>query len=105
VQSPVVVEMFRRLAANPRTLRAAHTVAFHKARPFRVFSPVRASAAAARLLARGGTPRGEVVADLVALSARDFQRRWRTHRPVYDERPARDAQEEPEQVLQPGVET
>src|SRR5207302_12728 len=90
LQSPVVVEMFRRLAANPRTLRAAHAVAFHEARPFRVFSPVLASAAAARLLARRGTPRGKVVADLVTLSTRDFQRRWRTHRPIYEEGPGRD---------------
>ena len=99
LQSPVVVEMFRRLAAKPRTLRAAHAVAFHQERPFRIFSPVRASAAAARLLTRGGTPRGKVVADLAALSTRDFQRRWRTHRPVYEEGPGRDAQEEPEEVL------
>ncbi|HEY2667679.1 MAG TPA: FAD-dependent monooxygenase [Actinomycetota bacterium] len=104
-QSPVVVEMFRRLAAKPRTLRAAHAVAFHEARPFRVFSPVRASAAAARLLARGGTPRGKVLSDLVTLGTRDFQRRWRTHRPVYERGPGRDAQEEPEQMLHPGVET
>jgi hypothetical protein len=94
--------MFRRLAADPRTLRKAHAVAFHQQRPFRIFSPVRASTAAARLLARGGTPRGKVVADQVGLGARDFQRRWRTHRPVYEEGPAREAQEEPEEVLQPG---
>jgi hypothetical protein len=80
-------------------------VAFHEARPFRVFSPVRASAAAARLLARGGTPRGKVLSDLVTLGTRDFQRRWRTHRPVYERGPGRDAQEEPEQMLHPGVET
>jgi 2-polyprenyl-6-methoxyphenol hydroxylase-like FAD-dependent oxidoreductase len=105
LQSPVVLEMFRRLAANPRTLRAAHAVAFHQERPYRIFSPVRASTAAARLLARGGAPRGKVVADLLSLSARDFQRRWRTHRPVYEQGPGQKAQEEPEDVLQPGVET
>jgi flavin-dependent dehydrogenase len=101
VQSPVVVEIFRRLAADPRRLRAGHAVAFHQQRPFRIFSPVRASTAAARLLARGGTPRAEVVADLLTLGARDFQRRWRTHRPLYEEGPGRKAQEEPEEVLQP----
>jgi 2-polyprenyl-6-methoxyphenol hydroxylase-like FAD-dependent oxidoreductase len=101
VQSPVMVEMFRGLASNPRTLKAAHAIAWHKQRPFRIFSPVRASSAAARLLARGGTPRAKVVADLFSLGARDFQRRWRTHRPVYEEGPGREAQEEPEEVLQP----
>jgi flavin-dependent dehydrogenase len=101
VQSPLMVEMFRRLAANPRTLRAAHAIAWHQQRPFRIFSPVRASTAAARLLARGGTPRGKVVANLLTLGGRDFQRRWRTHRPVYEEGRAREAQEEPEEVLQP----
>jgi flavin-dependent dehydrogenase len=101
VQSPLMVEMFRSLAANPRTLRAAHAIAWHQQRPFRIFSPVRASTAAARLLARGGTPRGKVVANLLTLGGRDFQRRWRTHRPVYEEGRAREAQEEPEEVLQP----
>jgi flavin-dependent dehydrogenase len=101
-QSPVIVEMFRRLAADPRTLRAAHAVAFHQERPFRIFSPVRATTAATRLLARGGAPRATVVADLLRLGARDFHRRWRTHRPVYEEGSGLPAQEEPEEVLQPG---
>lgn len=101
VQSPVVVEMFRSLAANPRTLHAAHAVAFHQQRPFRIFSPVRASGAAARLLVRGGTPRGQVLSDLASLGARDMARRWRTHRPVYEEGPGGEAQEVPEEVTAP----
>lgn len=101
-QSPVIVELFRGLARDPRRVRAAHSVVFHRQRPFRIFSPLRASGAAARLLVRGGPPRRKVVADLMSLGARDFQRRWRTHRPVYEAGPGREAQEDPEEVLEPG---
>ena len=104
VQSPVMVELFRRLAASPRTLRAGHAVVFHQQRPFRIFSPLRVSGAAARLLVRGGAPRGKVLADLASLGARDVQRRWRTHRPRYEEGPGSEAQEVAEDVLQPGIE-
>lgn len=84
-QPAVVIEMFRHLARNPRRLRSAHEIAFHRRRPFRVFSPPRAVAAAGRLLVRGGLPRRSVVSELAILAARDAQRRWRTRRPKYEE--------------------
>ena len=100
-QSPVVVEMFRALARTPGGIRAGHEVAFHLRRPYRVFSPLRAAAATGRLLARGETPRGKVLAELATLSGRDLQRRWRTHRPVYETGPAREAQETPDEGAMP----
>ena len=96
-QSPVILEMFRGLSRTPRGIRAGHEVAFHLRRPFRVFSPLRALAATGRLLVRGDAPRTQVLSDFVTLSTRDFQRRWRTHRPLFEAGPATEAQEIPDE--------
>jgi len=100
-QSPVVAEMFRAMSRKPSDLRAGHEVAFHLRRPYRVFSPLRAAAATGRLMVRGDLPRGKLLAELATLSGRDFQRRWRTHRPVYETGPAREAQETPDEGAMP----
>jgi flavin-dependent dehydrogenase len=97
-QSPVVVEMLRRSARNPRALRAVHEIVFHRRRPYRVFSPLRATAAAGRLLVKGGSSRTAVLSDLATLGIRDLQRRWRTRRPVFEQPPAEEARELPDEV-------
>lgn len=84
-QPAVVVEIFRRLAASPKGVRALHDIIYHRRQPYAVFTPPRAMAAAGRLLLRGGVPRREVIAQTRTLAVRDFQRRWRTHRPVYED--------------------
>ncbi|GAC1365797.1 MAG: NAD(P)/FAD-dependent oxidoreductase [Actinomycetota bacterium] len=84
IQSPVVVEMLRGLARDPKALRAFHEVAFHLRQPYRVLSPARAMAATARLLVRGDIPRGQVLTETRTLMHKDFRRRWRTRHPEYE---------------------
>ena len=75
--------MFRRISANPAALRAVHEVVFHRRHPYRVFSPPRVMGATARLLLKGGIPRGQVLAETKLLVVRDMRRRWLTRRPRY----------------------
>jgi flavin-dependent dehydrogenase len=83
-QLPLVREMFRGIATDPRRLRDTHEIVFHCRRPYRVFTPPRVLAAAGRLLLSGTVPRREVLAETKTLVIRDVQRRRRTRHPVYE---------------------
>ena len=84
----LVMEMFRRMAARPKTTRALHEVIDHTRQPWSLFNPPRAIAAAGRLLVNGKAPRRTVLKELNELAGRDFHRRWRTWRPEYEAPPA-----------------
>ena len=55
----------------------------HRMRPLQVLTPPRVAAASARLLARRGSERRKLLAQLGTLGARDARRRWLGRRPVY----------------------
>jgi flavin-dependent dehydrogenase len=55
----------------------------HRIRPLQVLTPARIAAASARLLARRGTERRELLAQLGALGSRDLRRRRLGRRPIY----------------------
>ncbi len=55
----------------------------HRARPSQVLTPARVLGASARLLARRGSPRRVLLAELGTLGARDMRRRWLNAHPAY----------------------
>jgi hypothetical protein len=55
----------------------------HRARPSQVLTPARALGAGARLLAKRGSHRRALLAELGTLGARDMRRRRLNARPVY----------------------
>jgi 2-polyprenyl-6-methoxyphenol hydroxylase-like FAD-dependent oxidoreductase len=86
----VLVEMMRRLQQQGQAGRF-FDVLNHRARPSQVLTPPRVAGASARLLARRGTARRALLAEVGSLGVREARRRWLNARPVYA--PADDAGE------------
>ncbi len=78
----VLVEMMRRLKQQGRA-EMFFDVLNHRARPSQVLTPPRVAGASARLLARRGTARGALLAEIGTLGAREARRRWLNARPAY----------------------
>jgi 2-polyprenyl-6-methoxyphenol hydroxylase-like FAD-dependent oxidoreductase len=78
----VLVEMMRRLQQQGRA-ELFFDVLNHRARPSQVLTPPRVAGASARLLARRGTARRALLAELATLGAREARRRWLNARPAY----------------------
>jgi 2-polyprenyl-6-methoxyphenol hydroxylase-like FAD-dependent oxidoreductase len=78
----VLVEMMRRLQQQGQAGRF-FDVLNHRARPSQVLTPPRVAGASARLLARRGTARRALLAEVGSLGAREARRRWLNARPAY----------------------
>jgi flavin-dependent dehydrogenase len=91
----VLVEMMRRLQQQGRA-GMFFDVLNHRARPSQVLTPPRVAGASARLLARRGTARRALLAEVGSLGAREARRRWLNARPAYA--PADDAGEHAAEV-------
>ena len=78
----VLVELVRRLQQQGQA-ELFFDVLNHRARPSHVLTPPRVLGASARLLARRGTARGALLAEVGSLGAREARRRWLNARPAY----------------------
>jgi 2-polyprenyl-6-methoxyphenol hydroxylase-like FAD-dependent oxidoreductase len=79
----VLVEIVRAMLATPGGPRRMFDVFNHRERPSAILTPTRLARAAARLLADGRHPRGEVLAEVGDVVRREVRRRWTNVRPAY----------------------
>ena len=93
----VLVEMMRRLRQQGKA-GLFFDVLNHRARPSQVLTPPRVFGASTRLLARRGTARRALLAELSTLGAREARRRWRNARPAYA--PADEPGEQPAEAAE-----
>ena len=95
----LLVEILRRLQQQGKGWMF-FDVLNHRVRPSSLLTPPRALGASTRLLARPGTDRRALLAELGSLGAREVRRRWLNRRPAYVSESSRDQGAQGDAALQ-----
>ena len=95
----VLVELLRRLQQQGKA-GLFFDLLNHRVRPSGVLTPPRVLGASTRLLARRGTDRRALLAELGSVGAREARRRWLNRRPAYAPDGARDQSAHQDGALQ-----